>query len=170
MRKAVPIIVIAGFAVLLVYLLTGLKTVQETPPGPITLPEQVGPFKQTLLAAGDEGLNAFMGQHKKRIPAKVGSMATYTDGTVSVDLWVANGAGPSHANQMFMDMASTIGPDNPVFTQPKPVDLGVITGYRTEGQEAVNFFFTKEGRVYFIAVRGGNPEEVVQVFLSDILK
>lgn len=170
MRKALPIIVIVGFGAFLIYMLTGMKTVQETPPGPITLPEQIGTFKQTYVATGQEGMLNFERQHKKRIPIKEGARGEYTDGTVKVDLWVANGAGAAHAGQMFMEMASTIGPKHEIFSQPRAVDFGSVQGYRTEGQEAVNFFFTKDGRVYWIAVRGGNPDDVVKVFISEVVK
>ncbi|MFZ5815795.1 MAG: hypothetical protein ACOY93_10900 [Bacillota bacterium] len=169
MRKAVPVLLIVGFAAFIIYMISGMKSVQETPPGPISLPEQFGAFRQTYLATGEEGLLNFDRQHKKRIPIKEGVKGEYTDGTVKVDLWVANGAGPTHAHQMFMEMASTIGTDHLIFTQPKPVELGSITGYRTEGQEAVNFFFTKDGRVYWIGIRGGNPDEVVKTFLSGLV-
>ncbi|MFZ5823389.1 MAG: hypothetical protein ACOY94_03470 [Bacillota bacterium] len=168
MRKVIPVVIFAGFAAVLIYLFTGAQTVQETPPGPISLPEQFGDFKQTYIATEKEGILNFERQHKKRIPIKSGVKSDYTDGTVKVELWVANAAGPTHANQMFMEMASTIGPKHEIFTQPQPVNLGITNGYRTEGQEAVNFFFTREGRVYWIAVRGGNPEEVANLFISGL--
>jgi|GEM_PF-4439683 len=170
MRKAAPIILIVGFAALLVYLFMGMETAPETAPGPISLPEQIGGFKQVALLTGEDGMLAFDQQHKKRVPIKEGAKATYSDGTVEVDLWVGNGAGPTHATQMFMDMAAKIGPENPVFSQPKPVELGPVNGYRTEGQQATNFFFTKNGRVYFIAVRGGTPEEIAKRFVSELLQ
>lgn len=170
MRKVIPVVLIVGFAAFLIYTLTGMKGVQETAPGPITLPEQFGSFKRTSLASGQEGKLNFERQHKKPIPIKEGAKGEYTDGTVKVDLWVANGAGPTHAQQMLTDMTTTIGSAHLIFSKPEPVDLAGISGYRTVGQEAVNFFFTKDGRVFWIGIRGGNPEAVVKLFLPELMK
>lgn len=170
MRKAVPAVVVLGFVAFFIYMLTGMQTVQETPPGPIALPEQFGDFKQTYIATEKEGLLNFDRQHKKRIPIKSGVRSDYTDGAVKVELWVANAAGPTHANQMFLEMASTIGPKHEIFSQPQPVNLGAVNGYRSVGQEAVNFFLTRDGRVYWIAIRGGDPDAVVQLFVSGLFQ
>jgi hypothetical protein len=172
-KKALPLIVIGVFGVLLIFLFINFNKMSQTSATPLNLnlPDKWQAFNRVTDQTGKDALTSFQKEHEAKISWKEGAKGDYSDGTQKFTLWIAGAVNDGNAAQMSIDMAGKIGKNNKVFSQPKAVDLGAAKGYRTEGQGNSNFFFAKGRQVYWIAVNGAaDPEALAKNIVSDMLK
>lgn len=169
MRKVLPLIVLAVFAVVMVIVFISFRPAQqEAAPLNLNLPEKWQEFTRSANTAGQDALAAFQKEHEKKISWKDGTKADYTDGKAKFTVWVAAGVDDGHANQMVLDMAKRIGGSHATFKEPAAVDLGVVKGYKTEGQGNMNYFYAKGRQVYWIGVNGAaDPDALVKRLYPD---
>ncbi|HYG60047.1 MAG TPA: hypothetical protein VD902_18430, partial [Symbiobacteriaceae bacterium] len=161
MRKVMPLLLIAVFAGVMIYLFIGFGKFQADagPPIDLTLPETWQEFSRTANTEGKDALALFQKEHEKKIRFKQGIRAEYTDGTTVFTMWVAPGSDEGNASQMVVEMSNKIGSTGKTFAASTMVDLGGgTTIFRTEGQDAVNYFFAKGRKVYWVAVKQGDAE------------
>lgn len=169
MRKALPVIVMAVFALVMGFVFISFRPAKESPtPLNLKLPEQWQEFTRSANAEGQDALALFQKEHAKKIAWKDGTKAEYTDGKARFTVWVAGGVDDGHASQMVLEMANRIGGTHATFTQPTAVDLGVVKGHKTEGQGKINYFYAKGRQVYWIAVSGAaDPDALVKRLYPD---
>lgn len=156
MRKLVPVIALAVFAVFMVIVFLSFRPGQESAtPLNLNLPEKWQEFNRSANRTGKDALGFFQNEHEKKISWKDGVVADYTDGAKTrFTIWVAGAANDGHAGQMMTDMTNKIGAAHKVFKAPAPVDLGGIKAYKTEGQGNINYYWVKGRQVYWIGVNG----------------
>lgn len=167
--KLLPLILIALFAGGLIYMLLGMRGVMEPaePRETITLPEKWQTFSRTTFVEGETALAEFQRQHKDKIPFDNGARAEFTDGATQIAVWVVSAPSKANAQQMHEDMLRNIGKAHWAYSEPKPFPVGDATVHRTEGEGKVNFIYLKGRRVYWIAIKGGEPNELIQKLYTD---
>lgn len=163
MKKALPLIIIAAAAGLVLFLVAGMGNFKtEAEPFDMVLPEKWQEYNRTALAEGDEALKLFQTEHEKKIPFRKAIRGEYSDGTNQFTIWVAGGTSDGNASQMLVDMSNKIGTAHKTFSEPKPLDVGGVTVYRTQGQEKNNFFYVKGARVYWLGIKSADPEGLLK--------
>lgn len=159
LKKRVSVFLIAAVT-MLALVVTGCGASSE--PLNMSFPETWQEFSRAAAAEGADALKLMQKEHPKKIPIKKGARMEYSDGTNRFTVWVGGGTNEGHASQMLVDMSNRIGSQNKTFSEPKPVDVGGMTVYRTDGQDKVNYFYVKGALVYWIAISAADPEALLK--------
>lgn len=167
--KLIPLILILLFAGALVYMLIGMRGVMEPaePREVLTLPDRWQSFTRKTFVEGQAAMDEFQRNHKDKIRFDNGARAEYSDGTTDIAVWVVSAPSKANAQQMYEDMLRNIGKAHWAYSEPKPFAIGEAKAHQTEGEGKSNYLYLKGRRVYWVAIRGGEPDALIRQLYPD---
>lgn len=142
---------------------------EPVPLEPIAFPATWGEYAKVVALDGQDALDEFDRQHKKRVPIRQGDKAWYKAEGSDFEIWIGSGKHEKDALKMLAEMTNkiSIAPEK-IFTKPQPVTIDGVDFFRTDGQEKVNFYYHKGHRVYWIAIQGNSdPQALVRRIYPD---
>ena len=164
MKKIMPVILGVAFVGVMIFLLVGMGKFQGAPAEPmdLSMPEKWQEFTRTSFTDGKDAMGLFQKEHDKKVRFNQGAKADYADGKATFTVWVAPGSDEGNANQMVVEMSNKVGTTGKTFTTSSMLDLNGVTIFRAEGQGAVNYFYAKGRKVYWVAVKGGDADALIK--------
>lgn|GEM_PF-2743088 len=172
MRKAVPIIILAAVAGLILFLLVGMpKGGGEPQPLNVTLPEKWGDFTRTTQLEGQPAMNAYQKEHVKKIPFKLGIKGEYTLGKDKFTVWIVGAVNDGNAITMVDLMTKAIGANHKDFSKPLQLDAGGVKVWRTDSTKSsqlpANYYWAEGSKVYWIGIAAPDPDALLTRIMAD---
>ncbi len=140
-------------------LLAGERRRGEVPSANITIvptsltsegiPSNLASLALTQKMTGADALAEFAQLHGKGFDLTNGFMAHY--GKDQALLWVGQAKDDKAAADMVAQMANKIGPDNAMFKDLTPLDIGGRTLYNAAGQGQQHFFYAVNDKIVWLA-------------------
>lgn len=118
------------------------------------VPSKAGSLGLTKTMTGTEALAEFAQLHGKELDLTSGYMAHY--GKDEALLWVGQAKDDKAATDMIAQMAQKIGPDNAMFQNLNPLDIGGRTLFSAVGQGQQHFFYAVNDKIVWLAA---NPQQ-----------
>ncbi len=128
------------------------------------IPSKLGSLTLTKTMTGPDALAEFAQLHGKGFDLTGGYMAHY--GKDEALLWIGQAKNDQAATDMLTQMADKIGPDNAMFKDLSPLDIGGRTLYSAVGQGQQHFFYAVNDKIVWLAANGDQAADALHSLWS----
>ncbi len=130
------------------------------------IPSKLSTLSLTQVMTGTEALAEIAQLHGEGFGLLSGYMAHY--GKDEALLWVGQAKDSTSAQKLLDEMAQKIGPDNKMFTDLQPLDIGGRTLYTATGQGQQHFFYAVNDKIVWLAANGDQAPDVLHSLWSAV--
>lgn len=171
---AVIVLAIAGVGGVLLYSLYGPAGDTPSPSGQASSGLSESSFPQTLagmnlaqVSSGDQAMGMISQLHGTNITIKQGFIAQYMGSASQMTVWVSESNTEAEAIQL-MDIMDKKMPASKAFTGRKEVATDTTKVIYVYGMNMDNYYWQKGTKVYWIAVGGGDSQQVLKEVMKSL--
>ncbi len=132
------------------------------------VPSKLGALALTQTITGTGALAEFAQLHGKGFDLTGGYKATYAGEGKQATLWVGQAKDAATALIMLETMAEKIGPDNSMFQDLQPLDIGGRVLYSANGQGQEHFFYAVNDKIVWLAANADQAPDALHSLWSAV--